>query len=218
MFAKDAIDINLMPLRLNQTVADAIEWCTTHNSLYAFVVDNAVLIGRFSEDFLYNYDNNSLLSTLIDFAEPITVSENKHAIELIAKAKQYNSFILPIVDESKNFLGLTSAESIINILFDNNILNEHQSIFVVEITANNYAMSDIAKIVESNHAQIYYSNYARKENNIAQITLILQAENYAAIANTFERFGYEVIYQSAENVYTDHLKERAESFIKYLEV
>ncbi|MEZ4879805.1 MAG: hypothetical protein R2801_06550 [Chitinophagales bacterium] len=217
MFAKDAIDINLMPLRLNQTVADAIEWCTTHNSKYAFILNDNNTTIRFSEDFLYNYDDNSLLSSLIDFAETITVSENQHAIELIAKAKQYNSFIIPIIDESKNFLGLTSAESIINILFYNTILNEHQSIFVVETPLSNYAMSDIAKIVEPNHAQIYYSNYVRKEN-IAQITLILQAENYAAIANAFERFGYEVIYQSKENIYTNHLIERAESFIKYLEV
>lgn len=217
MYAKDAIDINIVPLKPNQIIAEAIDWCTEYHSKYAYIVEEAKMIGRFSEDFLFNYDDQKLLNTLLEFAEPIIILENQHCLELISKAKLYNSFVLPIVDNEKNFLGLTSAESILNTLFDKNILNEQQSIFIVEIIANNYAMSDVAKIVESNNAHIIYSNYNRYNSN-AQITLILQGENFAAIANTFERFGYEVMYQSAENVYTDHLIERAESFIKFLEV
>ena len=93
-------------------------------------------------------------------------------------------------------------------------------IIVLEINANDYSLSEIAQIVESNDAKILsfyinsYSNSMKMEVNIK-----INRKELTSIIQTFNRYNYIVKASFMDENDLDSLYEnRYEQFMKYLSI
>ncbi len=105
---------------------------------------------------------------------------------------------------------------------ENKEINENLpgGLIVLETGVNDYMLSEIARIVESNNARIF----SLKVNSIPgsshlEITIHLDRPDIAAILQAFYRYNYFVRYSwsPAENERID-LKERYDALMNYLNI
>jgi hypothetical protein len=89
---------------------------------------------------------------------------------------------------------------------------------VLELNQNDYTMSEISRIVESNDAKILSLNTRLiNESSKLELTIKVNHINIEAIIQSFNRFNYDIKAYFGENRKDDDLLlERYESLLTYL--
>jgi acetoin utilization protein AcuB len=152
------------------------------------------------------------------FRQPF-VKDTAHIFDIMKTAVEFSVRVIPVINDENKYLGLISAESCLRAFAVLNSVKEPGGIVELEIPVSRYSLSEIAKIVEENEADIvcFYTNI-RQEESKAEITLKLNTTEVTAIVAAFERYEYEVkaIYNDSE--YTEDLKDRYDALMRYLNV
>ena len=91
-------------------------------------------------------------------------------------------------------------------------------IIVLEVNANDYAMSQIAQIVESDSASILSSFISNAPDNKIEITLKLNKPDLTRVIAAFERYSYTVKESYHQSDFVDTLKNRYDSLMNYLNI
>ena len=126
--------------------------------------------------------------------------------------------LLPVLDEKNNYLGYYELEDVIRFLHETPFLKEEGGIIIVEREVDQFSMSQVAQIVESNNAKIlglFISNIA---NGKVEITIKISQSGLNDIIQTFRRYEYEIISEHQEDSYLNALKERSDYLDKYLNI
>lgn len=100
-------------------------------------------------------------------------------------------------------------------------LNEHElSIIVLKVSANDYTLTQIAKLVEDNNAQIIRLEVIPSIDGLSLlISIKMNIIDISAVLRSFERFSYEVIYYyMKEGEINDTLEERLNELLHYLDM
>lgn len=94
------------------------------------------------------------------------------------------------------------------------------SLIVLEVPLEDYTLTDIARIVESNSAQIIaLSVLPVAEGTNLLISLKLNVTDPSSVLRSFERFNYKVVYYfMREGKITDIQRERLDELIYYLDM
>jgi hypothetical protein len=124
---------------------------------------------------------------------------------------------LPVLDRQENYLGVISAQELLQLLAETSGLNESGSVLVLEMNANDYTLAQIAQIVESNHAKIlnlFVSNIP--DSTKIQVNLRINQQNLSAIIRTFERYDYQVLASFQDSQQPDELQDRYQELMHYL--
>ncbi|HJN06150.1 MAG TPA: CBS domain-containing protein, partial [Bacteroidales bacterium] len=92
-------------------------------------------------------------------------------------------------------------------------------VIVLEVSVNDYSLTEIANIVESNDAKVL-SSYILSKVNSTKLEVIIKVSKLelGSILQTFERFGYQVNASFEEDVDLDELKDNYDSLINYLNI
>ena len=90
---------------------------------------------------------------------------------------------------------------------------------MIETPKNDYSMSEIARIAESENVSILASFVTQdpSTNNLV-VTLKLNTQELFRVAKAYERFEYNVYGSFTEDAFDDGLKERYDSLLRYLNV
>ena len=88
---------------------------------------------------------------------------------------------------------------------------------VLQIKANDYYMSEIARIVEDNNAKIL-SSYITSipQNQIIELTIKLDKIDIKSIVKDFERYDYNIIASYKSNEEDNNFLDRYESLMRFL--
>lgn len=124
--------------------------------------------------------------------------------------------ILPVLDENNKYLGYFEMEEIIRLFNETPFLKEEGGIIVVKKNKDDFSMSQVAQIVESNNSKLLGLFISNIENENIEITLKTSLGGLNDIIQTFRRFDYEVLSQHQEDSYIKNLKERSEYLDRYL--
>ena len=94
------------------------------------------------------------------------------------------------------------------------------SLIILEVPHKDYTLADIARIVESNSAQIIaLSVLPVAEGTNLLISLKLNVTDPSSVLRSFERFNYKVVYYfMREGKITDLQRERLDELIYYLDM
>jgi activator of HSP90 ATPase len=95
---------------------------------------------------------------------------------------------------------------------------EKSETLIVEKLEDDYSMSEICQIVESNGGKLLGLYISQKENEAVQVTLKIISEEINEIMHTFRRYNYKVISTHENDIYLEDLKNRSEYLQKYLEM
>ena len=127
-----------------------------------------------------------------------------------------NSNIVPILDDTNKYIGYYEITDVVKFLNGTPFLKEVGGIIIVEKNSNEYSMSQITQIVESNNGKLLGLFISEATNDKIQITIKITLGSMNEIIQSFRRYNYEIVSEHNEDNYLNILKERSEYLDKYL--
>ena len=134
-------------------------------------------------------------------------------LEVFAKN---HSNVVPVLNEENAYLGYYELEDIVKFFHETPFLREQGGIIVIKKSIQEYSMSQITQIVESNNGKLLGLFVSEADVENVQITIKIAIGAMNDIIQTFRRYNYEIVSEHQEDNYLNSLKERSEYLDKYL--
>jgi len=140
-----------------------------------------------------------------------------HLFDAVARMSSNNLTLIPVVGENNEYLGVITQNKIIEHLSTLLGTDIAGSIVVLEMNSQEYCVSEIARIVESNNASIInLLSYPSINGNI-QVAIKTDQEDASAIIRSFERFNYKLIFSFMHTCTIDDVvQKRLEELFYYI--
>ena len=218
MMASAFIDPSIVPLKISDSVAVAIDFFKEFSVRQLPVVQDNICIGILSldeiEEELADIPVLDFINLNYSFA-----STYDHIYEVMRAISEQSVTLFPIIDENNNYLGSITLASLFKNYINCAAFSQPGSIVVLEMDKKNYSLAEIARIVESENKVILSSLLSSNaESDRLEITLKLNSAQIQNLLSTFERFGYNIKATFDEEDVKDTLKNRYESLMTYLNV
>lgn len=214
--------LDIQPARPDETVTEVLD------RMADFYISDIPLI---DQDCHYQFMINEY--ELMDVLEPaqkigeINLSgasrryckELQHHMEILKNFAAHKTSCLPVVDNKNRYTGLITTTDFLYRLASDSALISPGAVIVLEINSNDYALSEIARIAESNDCKILSLDiHNSPDSKKLEVSIKLHQEEVGPIIQTFNRFGYKLLAAYTESDYQQDLKERYDSLMKYLEL
>jgi len=221
MLARDLISEVISALKTSDTGQTALNWMEVFRISHLPIVNEQVFLGLISDTDIYDLNDpeqpigNHKLSLIKPF-----VRLDQHIFEVIGLASRLKLSVIPVLDDRDHYKGVIQVNSLIDRLATMSSLKEPGGIIILGMLQNDYSLSQVAQIVESNDARIlnlYISS--EPDSTRMELTLKLNTFNLIPIIRTFERFDYEIISWFGEDDEMDSFySDRFDSLMKYLDI
>ena len=221
MLAKDLISDVIPSLKTSDTGMDALNWMETFRVSHLPIVNNRIFLGLISDTDIY--DLNSAKEPLgnhrLSLMKPYVIS-HQHIYDVIEIASRLKLSIVPVLDAEKEFLGVITQQDLMHRVSELIAAHTPGGIIQIEVGERDYALSEIARIVEDSDSKIL-SLYASQDPAGGQlyITIKLNRTDMQSVIHGFERYDYKIRAEYGADVQIDETARRNyESLIKYLSV
>jgi acetoin utilization protein AcuB len=221
MLAKDLISDIIPSLKTSDSGVDALGWMEAFRVSHLPIVNNKVFLGLISDTDIY--DLNSAEEPLgnhpLSLMKPY-VLEHQHIYDVVEIAARLKLTVVPVLNAKKEYVGVVTQNDLL--LRFSELIAAHTpgGIIEIEVGPRDYALSEIARIVEDADAKVL-SLYASQSKSTEQlkITIKLNRVDANGVINAFERYGYNVrtVYLGESQV-DDTARRNYESLMKYLNV
>lgn len=218
MIASELISYDIPPLKLSDSGEKALGWMEEFKVNDIPVVEVGKYIGLIHESNILDRDNqeDTIGQYNLDFNKPLA-HQNQHLFELIGLFVENEVDVLPIVDQDEKYLGVITAKSILSFFAKAISIANQGSIITLELNVNDYSLSEIAKLVESDDAKILASFVtSHVDSTKLEVTLKINKTEITRILHTFERFNYTVTASYNETEYQKDLQNRYDEFMRFL--
>lgn len=170
------------------------------------------------KDLLVMPDLSASLGEPVLFAP--SVLENTHIHEALALITRYELSLLPVVTPEGEYRGAITREKLIDILSELCSAETAGSVFVLELMPQDYSLTDIARLIESNNAHILnLLSYTDKATGRLRLIIKIDLEDASPVIRSFERFNYTVLYYFMEKgIVDDLLQQRMEELLRYMNI
>lgn len=218
MMASAFIDPSIVPLKISDSVAVAIDFFKEFSVRQLPVVQDNICIGILSLDEIDDELEDIPVLDFINLSYSFA-STYDHIYEVMRAISEQSVTLFPIIDENNNYLGCITLASLFKNYVNCAAFSQPGSIVVLEMDKKNYSLAEIARIVESENKVILSSLLSSNaESDRLEITLKLNSAQIQNLLSTFERFGYNIKATFDEEDVKDTLKNRYESLMTYLNV
>lgn len=220
MIAKQLISDYISPVKTSDTGLDILGMMDEYRISHLPIVDNAELIGLISDSDIYDLNNfeDSIQKNLHVFSKPY-ISEFQHVFEVIKLMSELKLSLIPVLDEKNHYLGSIEANKLVHYFAGFGAINNPGGIIVLEINENDYLLTEIAQIIESNDAKIlslYITSHT--DSTKLEVTIKVNKIDIRALIQTFNRYNYIVKASYSESDYGSDLQDRFDSFMNYLNI
>ena len=220
MIAQNLISDSVTPLKTSDTGSVALKLMEEFKVTHLPIVNNEQFLGIIAETDILEHNNlndaigNHKLSLTGAF-----VLNDRHIYEIIKTAGSFNLSLIPVVSEDNSYLGVILLQNLIKGFSEILSTWNPGGIIVLELSSNDYSLTEISNIVESNDAKILSMYLAtHPDSTKIEITLKLNKMDIGSVLQTFNRYQYVVKNSFFENEYFDNLKDRYDSFLHYLNI
>ncbi len=210
---------DIQPLSFESKVSDAQEIFNEFNISHLPIINNGNYLGCLAEYDVDGIEGEDHIQTFALELENFYGKEDMNEQEVMELMGRYRTNILPILSQDKGeYLGYLELKHLLAYFSNMPFMNEHGNIIVVQKGQLDHSFSEVCQIVESNNVKmmsVYVSNF---ENDMVQTTIKMGDGDFNAIAQTFRRYGYDVISDHYDDVFLNNLKERSRYFDRYLNI
>ncbi len=220
MIAKNLITDGIMPLKTSDTGKTALGWMEEYKVSHLPIVNDQKFLGLISELDIYDLNNfdEPLGNHKLSLKNPY-VFDYQHIYDVLKLINEQNLSLVPVLNEKGDYLGSISLQNLMKYFARALSIDNPGSIIVLEMSYNNYSLTELAKIVEENDAKILSTFLINHEDSTRlDVFLKLNTIEIASIIKTFERFDYFVKASYGEKDDMDDLRERYNSLMNYLNV
>ena len=212
---------NIIPqLRLEDTVGKALQLINDFKVSHLPVVSEEKYLGLISEDDLLDADNKKMHIQLLhgEFID-ISIKENEHFLQAVNISNEYQTSVVPVVNEENEFLGSISGQNLLRILGNFSGAQEIGGIIVLEMERSQFTISEISRIVESNEATILHLNTTiQPETGLLTVTIHINKKELSMVVAAFERYEYDVIYYFGEEKFENEIHSNYRHLMNYLDI
>lgn len=218
MLAKSLIDETILPAKTSDSATLALTWMDEHKISHYPIANNGNYLGLISEDDIYLCEafDEPLGNQNLSLNNPY-VFENQHIYEVLKIFSELQLTALPVIDNKKNYLGVISLKKLMHAVSKFASLDTPGAIIVLEINQNDYTLSEISQIVESNDAKILSLFVTPHDDSTKiEVSLKLNKMEINSLLQTFYRYNYHITHIITDQTDIDDLRDRYESLMKYL--
>ncbi|HHU59008.1 MAG TPA: CBS domain-containing protein [Bacteroidales bacterium] len=221
MLAKDLISDLVPALKTSDTGLDALNWMEAFRVSHLPIVNNRTFLGLISDADIYDMNaageplGNHRLSLLTPY-----VFDRQHIYDVVETASRLKLTLVPVLDVDKQFLGVITQQDLLQRFSELIAAHTPGGILQIEVGVRDYALSEIARIVEDADGKIL-SLYVTQdpEGSSLYLTLKLNRSDLQPVVRGFERFGYKIRAEYGAELPVDETARRNyESLLKYLSV
>jgi len=220
MLTTELINNNVPRLQLQDSIAKALQLISDHRVTHLPVVSEDKYLGLISEDDLLDAeDDNSVIEALQPSFIQASVKENEHFLNALNCSNRFDTTVVPVVSETGEFAGVITAADLLKAAGDFSGASSIGGIIVMEMERNQFAISEISRIVESNDATVLHLNTTvQPETGLLTVTLHLNKKEIAAIVAAFERYEYDVIYYFGDEKFENEIHSNYRHLMNYLDI
>ncbi|MBL4577758.1 MAG: CBS domain-containing protein [Flavobacteriales bacterium] len=219
MLAIDLITDSIPPLKISDSGSKALVWMDEFKVRQLPIVKNLEYIGLISEAEILdlNQPDEPLEQHKLTLVRPF-VTKHKHIFDVIKMVSSLNLSLIPVLDEDR-YLGIIPLHHLFYCLSKMSSIEENGGLIVLELNINDYSLSEIGQIVESNDAKVlssYITSHA--DSTKLELTIKINKTNIADIIQTFNRYDYIIKASYQDTDYTEDLKDRLDYLMNYLRI
>lgn len=219
MIARDLIADSIPPLKISDRAEAVMDWMGEFKVAHLPIVNNENLIGIVSESDLLELEDLSVEIGSVGLSIPVEafVMENSHLLETVRIMALYKLDVVPVVDEEKRYVGLVTKSDLVQHISEMIGAREPGGIIELEVPVNNYMVSEIGRICESNDAKIIsLTTTLSKDYSVIHVTVKLNIRELSRVVSAFQRFNYTIsgVVFDAEQI--DDVRSNYENLLKYL--
>jgi CBS domain-containing protein len=212
---------NIIPrLQLQDSIAKAMQLITDYKLSHLPVVADDKYLGLISEEDLLDAEEAKLPVLILEsYFIKAAVKENEHFLNAVNFSNLHETNLVPVVSEDNEYAGVITSPDLLKALGDFSGATEIGGIIVMEMERNQFAISEISRIVESNDATILHLNTTvQPDTGMLTVTLHLNKKEIAAIVSSFERYEYDVIYYFGDEKFENEVHSNYRHLMNYLDI
>ena len=212
------INNDIKPIKNTDSVADAQDLFVDFPYSHFPVTEEGVYIGCVGRDAVEFLKSEAILNESRFNFERFFVRSSVLWLDVLEVFARSDTNLVPVLDDKNNYLGYYELEDVIRFLQETPFLKEEGGTIILKKEVDQFSMSQVAQIVESNNAKVlglFISDIANKK---VEITLKISQSGMNDIIQTFRRYEYEIVSEHQEDSYLNSLKERSDYLDKYLNI
>jgi len=204
-------------LKSSDTVAFALELMLgEHLFVLPLVNETGHFLGLHDYDTLIEVNKKSLLKKVTPSKQEAFLTVENSVYDAV-RLFQAGLGLVALLDEDGLYQDAITPSAILAYFAQLGGVGEPGGYISLRIERNNYALSEIARIAESNNAVIISLLLSSAPSaDMLEITLKFNLEDLTYLIATFERFSYEVTGYHHQSNISDMYNDRYWSFIRYL--
>ncbi|WP_245893462.1 MULTISPECIES: CBS domain-containing protein [Polaribacter] len=215
----DYILKEITPLHLKDAVKKAQKVFKNYPITHFPVVENNKLLGSFAEDDVQTIENNEEeLVKSSHLLNSFFADDKATVLELLKIFADNDTNIIPVLDEQKEYVGYFDLRDVLDVFSTSPFMIEESETLIIEKLRNDYSMSQVVQIIESNGGKLLGLYISEKKADTIQITIKVISDEINEIMQTLRRYDYKIISMHENDIYLEDLKSRSEYLQKYLEM
>lgn len=220
MIARDLISEDIPPLKTSDTGLKALTWMDEFKAGHLPVVKRQKYIGLISDVDLLDMESPEQKLQLLNIKlERPFVYDSVHVYDVMRVIAELQLSVVPVLDNEDRYIGLIHVHHLIKVLTRTTSIENPGGIIVLEMSMNDYTLSQIAQIVEGNDAKVlsvFISSVP--ESTMQEVTIKVNINDLSRILQTFHRYEYNVKASYHENMFGDDVQDRFQSFMNFLNI
>jgi len=218
MIAKELINDSYPPLKLSDSGLKALNWMEEFRLEHLPIVDGLNYLGLVSEEDILKLSSldQPLANRKLPLIRPFA-RFNQPVFEVVKIISHDKLTAVPVLDEAGNYIGLVTLKDVLKHYSESGIFDDAAGVIVLEAGVKDYAISEIARIVEEEDARIlsFYIT-PNAENETVDLTLKINQPELSRILASFTRHGYVVKEHYQQSEFMFDIKSRYDSLMNYL--
>jgi Mg/Co/Ni transporter MgtE len=213
---KDYITNDFKAIDSLETIGAVQDFFDDVNFSHFPIVEEEIYIGSIVADDIETFDSDKKVIDYKYTLEHFFARTNMIWLDVLEVFAKNRTNLVPILDENNKYVGYYEIEDIIKFFHETPFLKEEGAIIIVKKHINDYSMSQITQIIESNNGKLLGLFISESDFDTVQVTIKINLGTMNAIIQTFRRYNYEIISEHNEDNYINSLKERSDYLKKYL--
>ena len=207
-------------IQLTESVATAIAMMEDEQLTHLPVVEENIYQGLVSREALYEVHDDSIALQQLGWPLPRpSVKPTDHFLAALQIMGEQGLSLVPVITDQQELLATISAQELTTTVGKFLGLQEGGALLVLEKEVQHYTASEVAKLVESNDAQLLQLNSTvNTQTGIIQLTIRLNKYEVSDVIATFQRYDYTVRFFVGEEQYANELRSNYDHLIHYLKI
>jgi acetoin utilization protein AcuB len=221
MIAKLILSSTPEPVRLSDSGSDILYHLDENHLDDIPVVNKGLLVGSVKESDIYTLDDpdKPLSSQKVTLARAF-VYEYQPILDVLKVFASSKLTVLPVVDEKEHYSGCITLKKAVSEMAEILAVDNPGAFIVLELNQNDYVLSQIAQIVESQDSKILNLFVTPlPDSTMAEVIIKVNTREIQALIQTFNRYNYiiKATYTEDEQMHDD-LRDRYDSLMRYLSI